>query len=104
VARVQDVPAGRGWPVRVGDHYVALFRSDGGIAAIENACVHLGNPLDDGAVVEGCVICPWHGWRYDLRTGEHLTAFGRRAGVRTYPVRVEGDLVLVDLEGAPTRG
>jgi nitrite reductase/ring-hydroxylating ferredoxin subunit len=84
--------------VRVGQTNIAVFDAGGALYAVENRCLHVGNPLDDGAVSEGCVTCPWHGWRYDLRTGEHLTAFGRRHGVRTYRVRQEGDEVLVEVE------
>ena len=55
-------------------------------------------PSTTGSSKRGCVTCPWHGWRYDLRTGEHLTLFGRRAGLRRYPVRTEGDDVLIDVD------
>jgi nitrite reductase (NADH) small subunit len=98
VCRSEDVPAERGWPVRVEAHYIAIFRVDSRLRAVENVCRHVGNPIDDGFVEGGCVTCPWHGWRYDLRTGDHLTLFGRRRGLRTYPVRLDGDDVLVDLE------
>jgi nitrite reductase/ring-hydroxylating ferredoxin subunit len=98
VCRRQDIPAGRGWPVRVKGHHIAVFDVDGTVRAVDNTCRHVGNPIDDGAVKDGCVTCPWHGWRYDLRTGEHLTVFGRRPGLRTYGVRVDGDDVMVDVE------
>jgi nitrite reductase (NADH) small subunit len=97
VCRRSDIPPGRGWPVRVGDAYIALFDVDGVVRAVENRCCHLANPIDDGFVSEGCVTCPWHGWRYDLATGEHLTMFGRRRGLRTYAVRVDDGAVLVDV-------
>lgn len=83
--------------MRVGDASIAVFDVDGGVRAVQNRCCHLENPIDDGFVESGCVTCPWHGWRYDLATGEHLTMFGRRRGLRTYPVRVEGDEILVDI-------
>jgi nitrite reductase/ring-hydroxylating ferredoxin subunit len=98
VCRIDDVPALRGWPVRAGADHIAIFRVDGRLLAVENVCRHVGNPIDDGFVEGGCVTCPWHGWRYDLRTGDHLTLFGRRRGLRTYPVRLDGDQVLVDVE------
>lgn len=93
-----QVPPGRGWPVRVGTTSIAVFDVGGQFVAVENRCRHLGNPIDDGVVERGCVTCPWHGWRYDLRTGAHLTFFGRRPGLRTFPVRMEGDDVLVDID------
>ena len=109
VCRRQDVPRDRGWPVRVGDRSIAIFDVDGSLRAVDNVCLHVGNPLDDGFVSRGCVTCPWHGWRYDLTTGEHLTVFGRRTGLRTYPVRVEGDTVMLEMDdtdkdGAPDAG
>jgi nitrite reductase (NADH) small subunit len=95
VCRRDDLPPGRGWPVRVGGEQVAVFDTAGGLRAVENRCCHVGNPIDDGAVAGEVVTCPWHGWRYDLRSGEHLTVFGRRAGLRTYPVREVGGSVEV---------
>jgi nitrite reductase (NADH) small subunit len=97
VCRRQDIPPGRGWPVRVGDLSLAVFETAGGLRAVENTCLHIGNPLDDGAVKGEVLTCPWHGWRYDLRTGDHLTVFGRKPGLRTFAVRVEGDDVMVDI-------
>jgi nitrite reductase/ring-hydroxylating ferredoxin subunit len=82
----------------VGEQNIAIFQTGRGLCAVDNQCRHNGNPLDDGYVSGGCVTCPWHGWRYDLHTGEHLTVFGRRTGLRTYPVRVVGDDVLVEIE------
>lgn len=98
VCRRQDIPPGRGWPVRVGGLRLAVFDTDSGVRAVENRCRHVGNPIDDGATSDNVVICPWHGWRYDLDTGEHLTVFGRRPGLRVFPVRVEGDDVLVEVD------
>jgi nitrite reductase/ring-hydroxylating ferredoxin subunit len=100
VCQRSDIPEDRGWPVRVAGHSIAIFQVDGTPLAVENTCLHVGNPIDDGFVEDGCVSCPWHGWRYDLRTGDQLTLFGRRRGLRTYPVRTEGDNVLVELEAA----
>lgn len=79
---------------------LAVFDTHDGVRAVENSCAHVGNPLDDGLVRAGVLRCPWHGWAYDLATGEHLTAFGRQAGIRSFPTRVEGDEVLVDLPEA----
>jgi nitrite reductase/ring-hydroxylating ferredoxin subunit len=98
VCKRGDIPADRGWPVRVGEVAIAVFDHAGVLRAVENVCRHVGNPIDDGFVEGGCVTCPWHGWRYDLRTGEHMTFFGRRSGLRTFPVRAQGDDVLVDVD------
>jgi nitrite reductase (NADH) small subunit len=97
VCRRQDIPPGRGWPVHVGDHRIAIFASPSGLHAVENSCAHIGNPIDDGPLSGDVVTCPWHGWQYDLRTGDHLTVFGRRPGLRTFPVRLDGDNVQVEV-------
>ena len=97
VCRRQDIPSGRGWPVQVGDRRIAVFETASGLHAVDNTCLHIGNPIDDGPVAGEVLTCPWHGWRYDLHTGEHLTVFGRRPGLRIYPARFEGDDVWVEL-------
>jgi nitrite reductase (NADH) small subunit len=84
--------------VRVGDRNIALFDLGPRLVAVDNVCLHVGNPIDDGFVSGGCVTCPWHGWRYDLSTGEHLTTFGRRPGLRTYPVKEDAGDVLIEIE------
>jgi nitrite reductase/ring-hydroxylating ferredoxin subunit len=98
VCRRKDIPRDRGRPIWVGETEIAVFDVNGDVFAVENVCRHLQHPIHEGALDRGCVTCPWHGWRYDLRTGAHLTMFGRRPGLRTFPVRTEGEDVLVDVE------
>lgn len=51
---------------------VMLVRAGGRIHALANTCSHLGGPLCEGTLHEGGVVCPWHGSRFDLETGEVL--------------------------------
>jgi len=76
-----------------------VFLSKGEIAVVENECIHVGSPLDGGAVVDRRVHCPWHGWAYDLRSGNLLTAFGERPGIRVFPHSIEDGNVVADLDG-----
>lgn len=69
VARESDVPNGRGLCVRVGEIEVGLFRVDGEIHAMENRCPHAGDPLSEGELRGGIIVCPGHGWDFDVRTG-----------------------------------
>jgi len=48
---------------------LALFRVNGGIYAVSNRCLHRGGPLSEGELNDYKVTCPWHGWKYDVRTG-----------------------------------
>jgi nitrite reductase/ring-hydroxylating ferredoxin subunit len=86
VARVEDVPPGSVRPVRVGEDDIALAHCDDGFFATQGHCLHLHGPLGEGRL-EGCVLtCPWHGWQYDVRTGEN--EFDRAIQLRTYEVQV----------------
>jgi nitrite reductase (NADH) small subunit len=86
VARVEDVPPGTVQAVRVGDEEIALAHCDGGFYATQGHCIHLQGPLGEGAL-KGCVLtCPWHGWQYDVRTGEN--EFDRAIRLQTYDVEV----------------
>jgi nitrite reductase/ring-hydroxylating ferredoxin subunit len=100
VCAVADIPPDRGWPVKLEGRPVAVFRSRRRLFAVSNVCLHVGSPLDDGFVGHGCVTCPWHGWRYDLASGDLLTIMGRRPGLETFPVRVVDGRVLLGTEDA----
>lgn len=82
----------------VAGRQLAIFLTDGQVVAVDNQCPHQDVPLDEGLVEGGCVSCPWHGWRFDLTTGEHLTTFGRRRGLTRYRVMVADNQVWVERE------
>jgi nitrite reductase/ring-hydroxylating ferredoxin subunit len=74
---------------------LAVFLTEGRVFALGNRCLHRDFPVDEGVIEEGCVRCPWHGWRFDLMTGDHLTSFGPRSGLPTYRVIVTNNTVWV---------
>lgn len=82
-------------PIALEGRQLALFRSGGEFHATDNVCTHQYALLSDGYVEDGCVECPLHQARFDLRSGEALCAPATQP-IRVYPVRVEGDDVLVD--------
>jgi len=69
VAARADVPTDRGLCVSVGGLAVGLFRVDGTVHAMENACPHRGDPLSEGDLSGAIVTCTSHGWQFDVRTG-----------------------------------
>jgi nitrite reductase/ring-hydroxylating ferredoxin subunit len=91
VARLEDIPPGTALEVSAGDRSLALFNCEGRVYATQGACLHMGGPLGEGRL-EGCVVtCPWHGWQYDVRTGEN--EFDRAIVLETFEVVVEvGDV------------
>jgi nitrite reductase (NADH) small subunit len=79
----------------VGDKVVCVANVGGTISAMDNVCLHRGGPIGQGIVHEGKVICPWHGWVWDPKTGE--AGHDSSARIPVYPIKVEGDDVLIQL-------
>ena len=96
VATVADVPPGTGIEAVAGDRLVALFNIAGEFFALDGVCPHQGGPLGKGDV-QGCIVtCPWHGWQFDVRSGEFQL---RKTLVQPkLPLRVVGDEVQVEIE------
>jgi nitrite reductase (NADH) small subunit len=95
VARAGDVPPGSACVVQADDRELALFNVDGMFYATQSECLHLQGPLGHGEL-SGCVVtCPWHGWQYDVRTGEN--EFDRALVVETFEVVIEDGEVKVAL-------
>jgi nitrite reductase/ring-hydroxylating ferredoxin subunit len=69
VGELADLRFGPGAPVSVDGHWLAIFRVDGVLRAIDNACPHASAPLCDGVVTGGKVACFLHCWQFDLATG-----------------------------------
>jgi 3-phenylpropionate/trans-cinnamate dioxygenase ferredoxin subunit len=108
VARVGDIPPGGRLIVEVGGREIGIFNVGGRFFAIRNRCPHQGGPLCKGLVVGGLdangpgeytfdperklVRCPWHGWEFDIATGQSWVD-PLRLRVRSYPV------VVLDAEG-----
>ena len=95
-ARRSELPENDGTYVEVEGNRIALFNLDGEIYAIDNACTHVGGPLSLGRVKDDEVECPWHGSRFDIKTGEVRT-FPAKEDVATYQVRITGDDVEVEI-------
>lgn len=95
VAKTADVPAGSGKLIEAGGRQIALFNAGGKFFAIDNTCKHRGGPLAEGELDGTTVICPWHGWEYDITTGTNLDDTSVKLGC--YPVKTEGDDILLEV-------
>ena len=78
-----------------GNKAICIANVNGEYCAMDNVCLHMGGPLGEGVVEGGKVICPWHGWAYDPKTGE---AGESREKVDVYPVKIENGEVMIDLK------
>jgi nitrite reductase (NADH) small subunit len=94
VARADEIPPGSARVVHAGEAELALYNVDGKLYATQSQCLHLKGPLGDGDLEGPVVTCPWHGWQYDVRTGEN--EFDRALQLDTFEVVVEnGDVKVV---------
>jgi 3-phenylpropionate/trans-cinnamate dioxygenase ferredoxin subunit len=73
--------------LEIGDHEIVLFNVAGEFFAIGDVCSHDGEDLGDGEIDGHEVICPRHGARFDIRTGE-ATALPAVVDIPAYPVRI----------------
>jgi nitrite reductase/ring-hydroxylating ferredoxin subunit/ferredoxin-thioredoxin reductase catalytic subunit len=94
VAQVGDLCDGQVRTVHVGKRDIALVRvGSDEFHALSNVCRHVFGPLGEGLVEGHTIMCPWHGWRYDVRTG---TTDHPDADVKTYPVTIrDGEVFIV---------
>jgi nitrite reductase (NADH) small subunit len=95
ITAVADCPPGEAREIVAANRIIALFNVEGAYYALDGICPHQGGPLGKGAL-RGCVVtCPWHGWQFDVTTGQHQVS--QRLHHPTFAVRVEGDEVWVDV-------
>ena len=93
VAAVSDLSDGSALEAVVNGRVVALFQVDGKIYALDGMCPHAGGPLGKGTV-NGCIVtCPWHGWQFDVTTGQHCLT--ENLTHEQFVVRVDGDDIYV---------
>lgn len=116
IADIGSFVEGKNLCVKAQGVNVVLIKANGKIYAVENKCPHLGLPLGRGKIENGAIVCPFHGSRFDIRTGENtdwvtgvvgmkipdwsrsLLAFGKKPQpIRTFPVSIEGESVFVEL-------
>lgn len=93
VAKVGEIPDGRGAAFQVGNITVAVFNDGGRYYAIDDCCPHMGASLAEGQLEQSVVACPWHAWRFDVRDGTWCD--NRRIKIDQFDVRVEGDEIQV---------
>jgi len=96
VAAAAEVAPGQAKLVMAGEKKLALFNVDGAYYAIDDTCPHRDRPLSQGPVEGGTVTCPWHGSKFDIKSGSVL-AGPAATGVAGYRVRLSGPDVEVEV-------
>ena len=95
VAKVSEVMEGEGKVVNAEGKDIAIFNVESEFYAIDNACRHKGGPLGEGMLDGTIVTCPWHHWKYNIKTG--VSPVNPQVKVDTYEVKVEGGEIKIRL-------
>jgi len=94
MGRLDQVPPGAVLDKRILARRVVVVNDGGTLYAIEGDCKHMKASLAGGLFQHGTVTCSWHGWQYDLSTGECLTNEGFR--LKTYATEVvDNDIYVI---------
>ena len=88
VAKLSELEPGTCRSVELKDVGLALFNVEGKVYALDNTCPHAGGPLGEGSLEKDCVSCPWHGWKFNVRTGQRLKNPSQAWTVPSYEVKV----------------
>ncbi len=78
-----------------GEKTICLANVNGIISAMDNVCLHRGGPLGQGVIDGDKVVCPWHGWAWDPKTGQ--AGHNPNARVAVYPIKVENGEVMIEV-------
>lgn len=95
VASLDELKKNKRKTVNVNNQEITLFYLDGDVYAINSVCSHKGGPLGEGDLDGEEVVCPWHAFMFNVKTGQCLNHPG--IAVKSYKVKVENDKVKVDV-------
>ena len=96
VANVSEIPVGQVKPVQTGGKHLLVCHTEQGFYVVDDTCTHDDGPLADGWLEGNAIECPRHGARFDVATGKVL-CLPAAVPIKSYPVKVAGDEVSVDV-------
>jgi nitrite reductase (NADH) small subunit len=95
IGSVSALPDGETMEAKVEGHPYAVCNAGGAIRCLDGECPCTGGPLSQGAIRHGLLVCPWHNWRFDYKTG--ICAYDNSIRVSMFPVKIEGGDIYVDV-------
>lgn len=97
VCSAEDLPPGERLFIEFGDTPIVIFNIAGDYYAIVDVCTHDDGPLGEGEIEDHEIVCPRHGARFDVRTGEVL-ALPAVKGVPSFPIRVNEGVIEIGVK------
>jgi nitrite reductase/ring-hydroxylating ferredoxin subunit len=95
VGELSALAPGQVMEAEVNGAVYAICNVDGSITALDGICPHAGGPLGQGNIEDGRVICPWHAWEYDCRTGKN--DYDESLTLAQFPVKIDNGDILIDV-------
>jgi nitrite reductase/ring-hydroxylating ferredoxin subunit len=95
VASLTTLKPGSVMQAEVGENTYAVCNIGGEVHVFDGVCPHAGGPLGEGTIEGDNLVCPWHGWAYNCRTG--VNDFDDAVVLVQFPVKTQGDDILADL-------
>ena len=99
ITPIGNIPLREGRCVTLAGKELAIFRLHDRVYAVDNQCPHSGGPLCDGITSGTTVVCPLHGWRVSLESGE-VERPSQNISVNTYDARVRDGVVEINWRAA----
>ena len=96
ICKTSEIPPGTSKELVVAGRVIALFNVNGEFHAMDGICPHAGGPLGEGQLEGNVVTCPWHGWQFDVSTGQHC--LNSTLQHERFEVTVDGEDVLIRVE------
>jgi nitrite reductase (NADH) small subunit len=79
----------------LGEKVICVANVGGVITAMDNVCLHMGGPLGQGYIEGDKIVCPWHGWEYDIKTGE--LGDDPQSKLAIYPLKIENGDIFIEI-------
>jgi nitrite reductase (NADH) small subunit len=98
VGSAADISVGRMSSYRVDGRVVVVYHTLSGFYASDDRCPHRGGPLVEGDLLGEEIVCPWHLWGFDVRTG--VCTGNPEVALTTHEVRIDGDRLLIRINPA----
>ncbi len=94
-ASADSVPPDTVLEAEINGNLYAICNYAGELHAFEGVCPHAGGPLGQGNIDSGNLVCPWHAWEYDCKTGANT--FDDSCVLASFPVKVENGDIMIDV-------